>query len=242
MQGAAARAPQVHDPYGRTGSGHFCQEVSMIRSSHPLPALRSSLRLAALFVAPILLAAGCHKAPAVTPAPTAAPDNSAADRARADAERRARETAAAEAARRDAAARDEADRRARDAAAAEAARNALSAKIFFDFEKDSLRADAIATLDAKLPVLMAHPELHVRIEGNADDRGSDEYNLALGQRRSAAAKRYLAARGIDASRIDVVSFGEEKPVCKDEAESCWHQNRRDEFVITAGADRLASPR
>ena len=80
----------------------------------------------------------------------------------------------------------------------------------------------------------------IRIDGNADDRGSDEYNLALGQRRSATAKRYLEARGIDASRIEVVSFGKERPLCKEEAETCWQQNRRDGFSITAGAASLGA--
>ena len=104
-----------------------------------------------------------------------------------------------------------------------------------NLDKDALRADAQAALDAKVPVLQSQAALHIRIDGNADDRGSDEYNLALGQRRSATAKRYLEARGIDGSRIEVVSFGKERPVCKAEDEGCWQQNRRDGFTVTAGA-------
>jgi peptidoglycan-associated lipoprotein len=84
-------------------------------------------------------------------------------------------------------------------------------------------------------VLQARPDVRIRIEGNADERGSDEYNLALAQRRSAAAKRYLVARGIADARIEVVSFGKERPVCQEHVESCWQQNRRDEFVITTGS-------
>jgi len=184
--------------------------------------------------AAILAAGACYHPPAAKPAPQVAPvvDNSAADaRARAEAARRD-SIARAEAAQRDAAARAEADRRARDAA--ESARSAITARIFFDFDHDELSPEAIATLAAKVPVLQAHPDVHLRIEGNADDRGSDEYNLALGQRRAAAARRYLASRGISEARLEVVSFGEERPACKDEAEPCWHQNRRDEFEILSG--------
>lgn len=191
----------------------------------------------------VIGAAACHSAPPpVTPAPVVARTNTgdpAADaRARAEAARRD-SIARADAARRDAAARAEADRRAREAAAA-AARAALDSKIFFDYQHDELRPESIALLDAKVPVLRAHPNLRIRIEGNADERGSDEYNMALGQRRSAAARRYLVSRGIDESRIDIVSFGEEKPVCRDETEPCWHQNRRDEFVVVAGAEAFGS--
>jgi peptidoglycan-associated lipoprotein len=202
---------------------------------------RISFRSAALVAAALTLGA-CHKAPAPAPTPAAAPaqDNSAADaRARAAAAARADSIARADAARRDAAARDEAARRAREAAAA-AARATLGAAIYFDLDKDALRTDAEQALDAKVAVLKSQAAVHIRIDGNADDRGSDEYNLALGQRRSATAKRYLEARGIDASRIEVVSFGKERPACKDEAESCWQQNRRDGFSITAGAASLGS--
>jgi len=192
-------------------------------------------------VAALLLgAAACHNAkPVATVAPSAPnADSIAAANARRDALARAdaarRDSLArAEAAARDAAARAEAMRRAEAEAAA--ARATIGAKIYFEFDQDSLRPDAIATLDAKVPVLKARPTVHIRIEGNADERGSDEYNLALSQRRSAAAKRYLVARGIAEDRIEVVSFGEERPVCTDHAETCWHQNRRDEFVITTGS-------
>ena len=195
---------------------------------------RHSLRSVALCAATLAVAA-CHKAPAPAPAPVVAPapDNSAADaRARAAAAR-ADSIARADAARRDAAARDEAARRAREAADA-AARASLTAVIYFDLDQDALRPESEQTLDAKVGILKSHPALKIRIDGNADDRGSDEYNLALGQRRGAIAKRYLEARGIDASRIEVVSFGKERPTCKEEGESCWHQNRRDGFSITAG--------
>jgi peptidoglycan-associated lipoprotein len=79
------------------------------------------------------------------------------------------------------------------------------------------------------------------VAGNTDNRGSDEYNLALGQRRAAEVKRYLIARGIDASRIDVVSFGEERPAASGDNEDAWAKNRRDEFEIIAGANPFKLP-
>ncbi len=130
--------------------------------------------------------------------------------------------------------------RARAEAAAKA-KATLEAIIYFDYNKSVLRDDARNTLDAKLPVLQANPNVRIRIEGNADNRGSDEYNQALGMRRAEAARRYLVSKGIDAGRIDIVSNGEEKPVCTQNDESCWSQNRRDDFVIVAGGDNLVPP-
>jgi len=127
-------------------------------------------------------------------------------------------------------------------AAVDRAREALLAKIYFDFDRSELRDDQRATLDSKLPVLAANPGVRIRIEGNADERGSDEYNMALGMRRAQTARKYLIDHGIDAARIDISSNGEERPVCQDHDESCWQQNRRDEFVIVAGGDRLVAPR
>jgi len=111
---------------------------------------------------------------------------------------------------------------------------ALTATIFFDLDRSDITDDARTKLDAKVPVLTQNAAVKIRIAGHTDSRGSDEYNLALGQRRAAAAKRYLTDRGIDAGRIEIVSFGEERPTCTDEAETCWSRNRRDEFEITAG--------
>jgi peptidoglycan-associated lipoprotein len=122
------------------------------------------------------------------------------------------------------------------------ARASLEAKIFFDFDRSEIRADQQAILDSKLPILRANPNVRIRIEGNADERGSDEYNMALGQRRAQIARKYLTDHGIDAGRIDIASYGEERPVCQEHAESCWSQNRRDEFVIVAGGDNLVAPR
>ena len=114
---------------------------------------------------------------------------------------------------------------------------AITGPIYFDFDRSTIRPDAAATLDRKIPWLQANPGMRIRIEGNADERGSDEYNLALGQRRAASAKRYLVERGIAADRFDLVSHGEERPVCTEHNEPCWQQNRRDDFIIvTIGGD------
>ena len=118
--------------------------------------------------------------------------------------------------------------------AIETARIALTATVYFDLDKSDITDDTRTKLDAKVPVLTQNSTVKIRIAGHTDSRGSDEYNLALGQRRAAAAKRYLTDRGIDASRIEIVSFGEERGTCSDEDESCWSRNRRDEFEITAG--------
>ena len=117
--------------------------------------------------------------------------------------------------------------------------SAITAPIYFDFDKSDIRPDAAATLDRKIPWLQANPGMRIRIEGNADNRGSDEYNLALGQRRAASARQYLADRGIDAGRFDLVSYGEERPVCSETpmTEACHQLNRRDDFrIVTIGGD------
>jgi peptidoglycan-associated lipoprotein len=119
---------------------------------------------------------------------------------------------------------------------------AITAPIYFDFDKSTIRSDAAATLDRKVPWLQANTGMRIRIEGNADERGSDEYNLALGQRRAASAKRYLVDHGIAADRFDLVSYGEERPVCTEHNEACWQQNRRDDFrIVTIGSDRIVVP-
>jgi len=118
----------------------------------------------------------------------------------------------------------------------------ITASIYFDFDKSDIRSDAQATMDAKIPYLNANPGMRIRIEGNTDERGSDEYNLALGQRRAASAKKYLVDHGVDAGRIDIVSYGEERPACKEHNETCWQQNRRDDFrILVIGSDSIKAP-
>ena len=124
-----------------------------------------------------------------------------------------------------------------NAAIAEA-RAKLLETIYFEYDADALRDDARATLDAKLPLLNLNPSLRVRIAGHCDERGSDEYNIALGRRRAETAKKYLTDRGIDPSRIETASFGRERPAVQGESEDAWSKNRRDEFEIVAGGDRL----
>src|SRR5207253_10918461 len=122
-------------------------------------------------------------------------------------------------------------------------RNTLVAVVHFDYDQADLRPDARAALDAKIPILQANSNVTIRIAGHTDERGSDEYNLALGQRRAATAKRYLVEHGIAESRIETISYGEERPVAQGSEESAWSQNRRDEFEITAGGGgRLTPPR
>lgn len=114
--------------------------------------------------------------------------------------------------------------------------------IHFDLDQDLIKAEDRPILDRKSDILRANPSLRIRISGHADERGSDEYNLVLGNKRALAAKQYLIARGIDAGRIDVTSLGEERPVDSASNEEAWAKNRRDEFEIIAGGDRLVSPR
>jgi peptidoglycan-associated lipoprotein len=124
----------------------------------------------------------------------------------------------------------------------ESLRGTIAAPIAFDFDRSDLRDDARAALDAKIPILLANSNVTIRVGGHADERGSSEYNLALGQRRAATAKRYLVERGVAEGRIETTSFGEERPVCTESNEGCWSQNRRDEFEITGGGPTLSRPR
>jgi len=102
--------------------------------------------------------------------------------------------------------------------------------VYFDFDKSLIRPRDAKTLDASADWLKANPNQLVRIEGNTDERGTNEYNLALGERRAKAAMSYLVSKGIAADRITVVSYGKERPVCTEHTESCWGRNRRDDFL------------
>ena len=171
-----------------------------------------------------------------TPTPVVtAPDTAA--------ERRAREAAAAEAARRAEAERLERERQARERAMEEArrARETLAARVHFDFDQSTIRGDQESVLRNQVTILRAFPDVRLRITGHADERGSTEYNLALGQRRAQAVKDYYTTSGLDASRFEVVSLGEERPIASGSTEDAWAQNRRAEFTITAG-DSSLNPR
>ncbi len=102
--------------------------------------------------------------------------------------------------------------------------------IYFDFDKYNLRDDARRQLDANADILRNHSDMNIMIEGHCDERGTDEYNLALGERRAQAAREYLVRLGIDAARINVISYGEERPVAPGHDEESWALNRRGEFV------------
>jgi peptidoglycan-associated lipoprotein len=104
---------------------------------------------------------------------------------------------------------------------------------FFDYDKSDLRDDARAVLTADAEWLRKYPSVQILIEGHCDERGTSEYNLALGDRRANASKEYLASLGIDSSRVRTVSYGKERPFCTASTEDCWQQNRRGHFVITA---------
>ena len=106
--------------------------------------------------------------------------------------------------------------------------------IFFDFDKSTLTDSAKKVLDRKIQIMNANPGVGIQIEGNTDERGSAEYNLALGQQRAASVKRYLTQHGIADSRITILSNGEEKPADQGHDETAWSHNRRAEFVITVG--------
>ena len=117
-------------------------------------------------------------------------------------------------------------------------RATLLETIYFEYDMDELRDDARALLDAKLPWLNLNKQIRFRIAGHSDERGSDEYNIALGRRRAETTKRYLTDRGSDASRIETTSFGRERPAVQGTTEDAWAKNRRAEFEITAGGDQL----
>ena len=103
--------------------------------------------------------------------------------------------------------------------------------VYFDYDRSSIRTDAGATMKANADWLKAHPAAKIRIEGNCDERGTKEYNVALGQRRAATAKKYLTDLGIASGRISLLGYGKEKPVCTTGSEACWQKNRRDDFAV-----------
>ena len=106
-----------------------------------------------------------------------------------------------------------------------------SEAIYFDFDKSDLKPPARAVLEKKADWLRANPEFILRIEGHCDERGTNAYNLALGERRAASAERFLKELGISADRLSTVSYGEERPADPGHDEEAWAKNRRDEFKL-----------
>ncbi|HSQ77481.1 MAG TPA: peptidoglycan-associated lipoprotein Pal [Nitrospirota bacterium] len=102
--------------------------------------------------------------------------------------------------------------------------------VYFDFDRSFIRDDAKSVMKANAEWLKANPKVKIRIEGNCDERGTKEYNQALGQRRASSAKKYLTDLGIAAKRISLISYGKEKPICNEQSEECWQKNRRDDLV------------
>lgn len=132
-------------------------------------------------------------------------------------------------------------RREREEEASAAVRASLEEMVFFDYDESTLRADAQQTLATKVAVLRANPDATLRIIGHADERGSIEYNLALGLRRANAVKDYLVGFGLAESRFTTDTMGEDRPLDASSNESAWARNRRAEFTVTAGGDRLVAP-
>jgi peptidoglycan-associated lipoprotein len=195
--------------------------------------MRKSRELILVTVATIsMIGAGCAKkrvaaAPSTPPAPAAQPAPSAAP---SEARRAPAVTQAPAPAARsnfpDAATRARIDQ--------------LLARIedaYFDYDKHTLRADAIKTLESDSKelrdILKDYPDYKLTIEGHADERGSAEYNMALGQARADAAKSYLVQVGIPGQQLGVISYGKEKPDCQEHSESCWQKNRRVHIVAVA---------
>ena len=194
--------------------------------------MRTTSFLTAAVVAAATLAACSKNAPETAPAPAAAPNPDSVAKARA-----ADSAAAAQA---KAAAMAKAHQDSIDAARAAleqakaAARAEFAYAVYFDFDKSALTDSAKKVLDRKIQIMNANPGVGIQIEGNTDERGSAEYNLALGQQRAASVKRYLTQHGIADSRITILSNGEEKPADQGHDETAWSHNRRAEFVITVG--------
>ena len=110
-------------------------------------------------------------------------------------------------------------------------------RVYFDLDSYSVRPEAQPRLDAQAAWLSRYPQVTIRIEGNADERGTREYNLALGARRAEAVRTYLIQRGVPAGRIDTISFGKERPIAEGSSEAAWAQNRNAHTAIVSGAPR-----
>lgn len=188
-----------------------------------------------LFVVAVLMlgvvVGACRRESPEPPAPPPAQEDPGPDldslRAWEDSVRRAQEAA-------------EAERLARERALADA-RAILEARVHFDFDESRIRPDAESVLRQKVEVLRASPDVRLRIEGHTDERGSVEYNQALGARRAQAVLDFFLQHGLSETRFVTTSFGEERPLVNRSDEQAWAQNRRAEFIITAGADRINPP-
>jgi peptidoglycan-associated lipoprotein len=182
-------------------------------------------------LASVLIVGACSQDPPPPPAPTGPTAEEL------EAQRIRDSIAAAEAEARRLAAEEARLAREREAAM-ERARATLADRIHFDYDVAEIRPDAERILRAKLEILRASPDVMLRIEGHCDERGSNEYNDALGNRRAQAVVEFFTNFGLDASRFAIVSFGEDRPLTQGSSEQAWADNRRAEFVITAGQNAI----
>jgi peptidoglycan-associated lipoprotein len=186
----------------------------------------SALLLAVPVIALSLFLVGCPKRPATTaasaPAPSGSPSPSAA----------APSTTPAPGMTPSPAAPSTAAPSTTPPAPSEFTANANLKDVFFDFDKYDIRPNDAKMLDSNAVWLKSNNNL-VLIEGHCDERGTNEYNLALGERRAKAAMNYLVAQGVQASRITIISYGKERPTCTEHSEACWAQNRRAHFLVKA---------
>ena len=185
-------------------------------------------RLLVMFVVlgGLTLAACGGEPPPEPPAPEPMADGPDMDSLRAyeDSVRRAQEEAARIAAERERAIAD--------------ARAILEQRVHFDYDESALRSDAQAALRQKVAILRASPQVQIRLEGHADERGSVEYNQALGNRRAQSVMDFFSAQGLSGGGFQTTSFGEERPLSTASSESAWAQNRRVEFVIISGGGSI----
>ncbi len=182
--------------------------------------------LVSVIFAGLTLAACRREAPPppAPPAEQAAGPNLDSLRAYEDSVRRAQEEAARLAAERERAVAN--------------ARAILEQRVHFDYDESTIRPDTEQVLRQKVEILRASPAVQIRIEGHADERGSVEYNQALGNRRAQAVLDFFTQQGLPASRFQTTSFGEERPLVNESNEAAWAQNRRAEFVIFSGGDQI----
>ena len=114
-----------------------------------------------------------------------------------------------------------------------AAQQITDGVVYFDFDKYDIKAEYRDMLQQKAELMKQYPSIRVRIEGNCDERGTQEYNLALGERRARAAYEYMIRLGVPADQLDIISYGKERPAVEGTGEAVWAKNRRDEFNVIA---------
>ena len=187
-----------------------------------------------------LVALGCPKKTVMREEPSATQSAADRERARLEAEQALREKEARE---REAREREEAARRAQaefekslvakkyPGIEGEVLESSLLKDIYFDFDRYDVRSQDTETLKQNAALLTKYPNVKIQVEGHCDERGTQEYNLALGERRANSAKRYLASLGIPSDRVSIISYGEERPFDPGHTEEAWAKNRRAHFVI-----------